>query len=209
MTLLAPRPTDTDLDQPQTSSPRGDLLRHYLDGAQQTVGSVDQLGNFLMGFGVLALGYLLNADLGLATSALGGAAHKVAGFLALGSWGLAVLLLVMFVWTYIFRVIAGREVHARDGREENVGEVIDLPSRLTYTDFRMHQGSFDEFLATHYTSRDRKDPERLLFVRWSYLRFMTLKKLEAMERMRGLLGFGLLFGVGFKLVLVYLQAFPA
>ena len=193
---------------PETESPpqeHRDLLRHYLDGAQETVGSVDQLGNFLMGFGVLALGYLLNADLGVATHGLGTGA-RLAATATLAAWALAVGLLLLFVWTYIFRVVAGREVHAHDGREDAVGEVIDLPGHLTYPEFRRHQGSFEEFLATHYAYRDRKDPERLLFVRWSYLRFMTLKKLEAMDRMRGLLGLALVFGVGFKLGLVYLQA---
>ena len=48
-----------------------DLLLHYVGGAQLTAVNVDQLGNFLMGFGVLSLGYLLNADLSRATAVLG------------------------------------------------------------------------------------------------------------------------------------------
>ena len=58
-----------------TEASHDDLLHHYLRGAQQTVQSVDQLGNFLMGFGVLALGYLLNSDLSAATAVFGSASQ--------------------------------------------------------------------------------------------------------------------------------------
>ena len=127
-----------------------DLLRHYVQGAQMTVGSIDQLGNFLMGFGVLALGYLLNADLAPATSVFGvaGAGHHISAVLTLASWGVAVGLLVCFVMTYVFRVLAGRAVHARDGREEAIGDVIEVPDDLSYEQFMRHQGSFDQFLTT-------------------------------------------------------------
>lgn len=191
-----------------TEARHDDLLLHYVDGAQRTVGSVDQLGNFLMGFGVLALGYLLNADLALATKALGvgSASLQLSAALTLGAWGTAVLLLVTFVWIYIFRVLAGRSVHASEGREANIGQVLHLPSDLSWQGFIKEQRTFKAFLHNNYRTRDQKTPESLLYARWSYMRFMTLQKLAEMQRMRALLGLALIAGVAFKVLMVYLTA---
>lgn len=186
------------------STTHDDLLRHYLSGSLRTVESVDQLGNFLMGFGVLSLGYLLNAELAPATTQLGTASHGLA-LVTLGSWGLAIGLLLAFVYVYIFRVLAGRSVHASEGREDAVGEVLpDLPHDTDFQGFMRHQRSFGEFIKTHYRSVDTQSPEALLYARYSYLRFMTLRKLGEMNRMRCLLGLALAAGIAFKLGAVYL-----
>jgi len=185
-----------------------DLLLHYVNGAQRTVESVDQLGNFLMGFGVLALGYLLNADLSVATAALGvgAAGHQVSALLALGAWGVSVGLLVAFVLTYVFRVIAGRAVHPSEGNDDAIGEVIQPPDDMTFQQFVRPQRTFAEFLEHSYLPKDRRSAEALLYARWTYMRFMTLKKLAAMERMRGLLGMAVVAGVTFKVVMIYQAA---
>ncbi len=184
------------------------MLLQYVHGAQQTVQSIDQLGNFLMGFGVLALGYLLNQDLGVATRALGvgPAGQQVSGLLTLGAWGLGVGLLVCFVYTYVFKVIAGRAVHGRDGTESDVGEVLDLPEDPTFEQFIRPQRTFRAFLKNSYRGRDQNDPEALLYARWTYMRFMAVKKLQEMQRMRHLLGMALIAGVTFKVLLVYQAA---
>lgn len=188
------------------STTHDDLLRHYLTGSLRTVESVDQLGNFLMGFGVLALGYLLQVELTPATSQLGATHHGLA-LLTLGAWGTAIGLLLAFVYVYIFRVLAGRSVHASEGREDDVGEVLpDLPPDTDFQTFMRHQRSFSEFLKTHYRSVDTRTPEALLYARYSYLRFMTLRKLGEMNRMRTLLGLALAAGIAFKLGAVYLGA---
>ncbi|MBL4847167.1 MAG: hypothetical protein JKY65_16735 [Planctomycetes bacterium] len=183
-----------------------DLLRHYLSGSLRTVESVDQLGNFLMGFGVLTLGYLLNAEVGRAAAAIGGAHHGLA-LLTLAAWSLAIGLLLAFVYIYIFRVLAGRSVHASEGREDAIGDVLpDLAPDLDFQGFMRHQRNFSDFLKTHYRSVDHQSPEALLYARYSYLRFMTLRKLGEMNRMRVLLGLGLAAGITFKLCAVYLGA---
>lgn len=187
-----------------------DLLQHYLRGAQQTVQSIDQLGNFLMGFGVLALGYLLNADLSPATQVFGsGAGHVASAVLTLGAWGTAVGLLVCFVYTYVFRVIVGRSVHASNGSEASLGEILEAPEDMDWAAFMHDQRTFQDFIKTHYLPRVRQSPEALLYTRWSGMRYLALKKLSAMERMRGLLGLALISGVAFKVLLVYQTAVVA
>jgi hypothetical protein len=183
-----------------------DLLLHYLSGAQRTVESIDQLGNFLMGFGVLALGYLLNASLKPATMWVGVAGHQGAALLTLGAWALGVGLLLAFVYIYIFRVLAGRSVHAENGREDRVGETLELPEGLDFPSFMNEQRTFGDFLRTHFRTVDRKSPASLLYARWSYVRYMALRKLIEMNRMRSLLGLALASGIGFKVGLVYLNA---
>ncbi|MCW8140009.1 MAG: hypothetical protein KIT58_14015 [Planctomycetota bacterium] len=176
-----------------------DLLRHYVEAAPQTVLSVDQLGNFLMGFGVLAMGYMLQADLSPALQAMKGAlgARAFAGLLALLAWGLTVALLLAFVRTYIFRVLAGRAVHAEGGNEDRIGEVVEVPEELSWRRFNAAQPTFEAFLKDSYRRQDRQSPEQLLYARFSYLRFMTLRKLAEMDRMRRLLGQALVSGVAF------------
>ncbi|MGE0713016.1 MAG: hypothetical protein AB7N76_07980 [Planctomycetota bacterium] len=182
------------------------LLLHYLSGAQGTIESIDQLGNFLMGFGVLALGYLLNQDLGLATRRIGAAVPQGAPLLTLLAWALAVGLLVAFVLVYIFRVLAGRAVHARDGREDAVGEVLDLPEDLDFAAFARDQRTFADFLRLSYRAADRASPAALLYARWTYVRYMCLRKLAEMNRMRALLGLAVVCATAFKVGLVYLGA---
>ncbi|MCO5170295.1 MAG: hypothetical protein M9894_28500 [Planctomycetes bacterium] len=181
-----------------------DLLRHYVESAPQTVLSVDQLGNFLMGFGVLSMGYMLQADLSPAVLALKGpvGAHAMGGLVALLAWGLTVALLLAFVRTYIFRVLAGRAVHADGGNEDKIGQVVEVPEELSWRRFNAAQPTFEAFLKDSYRRQDRQSPEALLYARFSYLRFMTLKKLAEMDRMRRLLGQALISGVAFKVTLV-------
>ncbi len=183
-----------------------DLLRHYVESAPQTVLSVDQLGNFLMGFGVLSMGYMLNADLAPALGAVRGpvALKAFGGLLALVAWGVTVGLLLAFVRTYIFRVLAGRSVHADGANEEKIGEVVEVPDELTWRQFNRRQPTFEKFLEDSYRREDRKSAEALLYARFSYLRFMTLRKLAEMDRMRRLLGAALVSGVTFKVALVLL-----
>jgi hypothetical protein len=184
-----------------------DLLRHYVDKAPDTVLSVDQLGNFLMGFGVLAMGYMLQADLSAALGALRGGALGLKpglGAVALLAWFATVGLLLSFVRTYIFEVLAGRSVHAEGGNEEKIGQVVELPEELGWRRFTSRQPTFERFLEDSYRREDRRTPEALLYARFSYLRFMTLKKLQHMDRMRGLLGQALGCGVTFKVALVLL-----
>jgi hypothetical protein len=183
------------------------LLRHYVDAAPQTVASIDQLGNFLMGFGVLALGYLLQVDVSGATRALHASnAVAIVGGLALLAWAGAVVNLVLFVRTYVFEMLAGRACHVSDGNEEKLGEITELPEQLTWRAFVRKQPTFEAFLKEAYRPQDRVSAESLLYARFTYLRFMSLKKLEAMDRMRRLLGRGLVLGVGFKAGLVLLGA---
>lgn len=183
------------------------LLRHYVDAAPQTVASIDQLGNFLMGFGVLALGYLLQVDVSSATRALhAGNATQLVGGAALLAWGGAVVHLVLFVRTYVFEMLAGRACHVTNGNEETLGEITELPEQLTWRAFVRKQPTFEAFLKEAYRPQDRVSAESLLYARFTYLRFMSLKKLESMDRMRRLLGRGLVLGVGFKGALVLLGA---
>jgi hypothetical protein len=182
-----------------------DLLRHYVDTTPKTLESIDQLGNFLMGFGVLALGYLLQAELGAATEAVGGVGmQRLLGGVALGTWGVAVGLLVLFVHTYINRVIVGRSLHADGEDEERIGEVLSVPADMTWRQFISRQPTFGRFLASSYRAEDRRSPEALLYARWSYARFMAMRKLANMDRMRRLLGGALIMGVAFKVSLVLL-----
>jgi len=184
-----------------------DLLLHYATGAQHSVQSVDQLGNFLMGFGVLSLGYLLQADVApLGRAVAAGDPGSPSALAALGAWGVAVGLLVLFVLTYVFRVLAGRAVHAREGIEDGVGDVIDLPEDLRWDAFVRGQRSFPQFLKASFRAQDLRDPAALFYARWTYLRFMTLRKLVEMQRMRRLLGLALLFGILFQLLAVYQRA---
>lgn len=183
-----------------------DLLHHYLGGALRTVESVDQLGNFLLGFGVLALGYLLSAELGTAIQALGSAQRGLA-LTTLITWGTAIGLLLAFVYVYVFRVLAGRSVHASEGREDAVGGLLpDLAAGLTFREFIQNQRTFSDFLAANYRSADQRDPQALLYARWSYVRFMTLRKLAEMNRMRVLLAFALAAGTAFKVCSLLLIA---
>lgn len=188
---------------------RDELLRHYVASAPHTLESVDQLGNFLMGFGVLALGYLLNANLNAATAAvLGGLGglHLGLGATALTAWGLSVGSLIRFVHTYITRVIAGRGLHAPMGDESKVGDVLQLPPNLSFEEFISGQRDFDQFVRHNFAPTDREDPSALLYKRWTYTRFMALRKLAEMDRMRSLLGLALTAGVVFKVALVALGA---
>jgi hypothetical protein len=206
----AARPNAPGAPLPPSELRHDDLLLHYVRGAQGTLQSIDQLGNFLMGFGVLALGYLLQADLSAATAVLGaaGGGRELLAIASLGAWATAVGLLVAFVLTYVFRVIAGRSVHGVNGKEDGIGAVIDLPEDLSMEGFMASQRSFPQFLRGSYRPEDQRDPAALLYARWSYLRYMGLCKLVAMQRMRGLLGLALVFAVGFKLLVVYQEALP-
>lgn len=182
------------------------LLRHYVEAAPQTVLSVDQLGNFLMGFGVLSMGYMLQADLSPAIGALKGGfgPRALGGLLVLFAWGSTIALLLAFVRTYIFRVLAGRAVHAEGGNEDRIGELVEVPEDMTWRQFNRRQPTFETFLKDSYRREDRGTPEALLYARFSYLRFMTLRKLSEMDRMRRLLGQALVTGVTFKVALVLL-----
>jgi hypothetical protein len=211
-TAPAPRPAPTlgglivaPVHPPALSS--DDLLRHYVDAAPHTVASIDQLGNFLMGFGVLALGYLLQVDLSAATRVVHAAslAGAVAA-LALLAWSGAVLHLVLFVRAYVFEMLAGRACHVEGGNEDRLGEVTAPPEALTWRAFIRKQPTFEAFLREGYRAPDRATPEALLYARFTYLRFMALKKLEVMDRMRRLLGRGLALAAGFKGALVLLGA---
>jgi hypothetical protein len=190
---------------------RRELLLHYVAEGPRTIDSVDQLGNFLMGFGVLALGYLLQAELRGPLEALRGArpALQVLGGVALACWGAAVLWLVAFVHTYVTRVLAGRSVHAEGGNEDKIGRVLELPApeELAWRRFAAGQASFEQFLRSHYRAEDRAaGGEGLLYARWTYLRFMALHKLAEMARMRRLLARALVAGVGFQILTVLLAA---
>lgn len=194
-------------DEPGSNVTRDHLLLHYVQAAPQTVASVDQLGNFLMGFGVLALGYLLQADLSPATAALRRAgATPGLGAAALVAWSGAVLHLVLFARTYVFEVLAGRRAHVEQENEDGLGEVVEVPDDLTWRKFVRAQPTFEKFLETSYRREDRRSAARLLYARFTYLRFMTLRKLAAMDRMRRLLGRALVLGVAFKAALVALGA---
>lgn len=193
-------------DAPTRDLNRTDLLEHYLGGALRSVESVDQLGNFLLGFGVLALGYLLSAQLGEPIRALAGPQRGLA-LATLITWGTAVALLLGFVYVYVFRVLVGRSVHALGGREDAVGEPLpDLPPGLRFRDFIRDQRTFADFLAANYRGVDQGDPEALLYARWSYVRFMTMRKLSEMNRMRVLLAFALAAGTAFKACSLWLAA---
>lgn len=205
----APRPPapPADDDPDPSSVTRDHLLLHYVQAAPQTVASVDQLGNFLMGFGVLALGYLLQADLGAATGALHRAGLPLGlGVAALLAWSGAVVHLVLFVRTYVFEVLAGRRAHVEADDEAALGDVVEVPDDLAWRAFVRRQPTFERFLETSYRREDRASAQQLLYARFTYLRFMTLRKLAAMDRMRRLLGRALVLGVTFKAALVALGA---
>jgi hypothetical protein len=183
-----------------------DLLQHYVESAPNTVLSVDQLGNFLMGFGVLAMGYMLQADLGPAVAAARAVSRlrALGGVASLLAWAITVGLLLAFVRTYIFKVLAGRSVHADGGNEDRIGEVVEVPEKLTWRQWSRRQPTFEAFLRESYRGEDRVSPEALLYARFSYLRFMTLRKLGEMDRMRRLLGQALITGVAFKASMIAL-----
>ena len=196
-------------ERAEEQAPR-ELLLHYVAEGPRTIDSVDQLGNFLMGFGALALGYMLQVELRLPLEALrSGAPGRVAmAALALAAWGAAVLLLVGFVHSYVTRVLAGRSVHAEGGNEEKIGQVLELPApdELSWRKFIASQPTWKEFLRGHYRPEDRRSAEQLLYARWTYLRFMCVAKLAEMARMRRLLAQALGAGVLFKLATVALAA---
>lgn len=211
--LPAPRPGSPSHDDrlDESAPARRALLLHYVAEGPRTIDSVDQLGNFLMGFGVLALGYLLQAELSAPLQALraAGPALQVAGGAALACWGAAVVWLVAFVHTYVTRVLAGRSVHAEGGNEDKIGRVLELPApeELTWRRFAAGQATFEQFLRGHYRPEDRAgSDDALLYARWTYLRFMAMHKLAEMARMRRLLARALVAGVLFKLFTVLLVA---
>lgn len=209
----APRPDPPRHDDRLDGSApaRRALLLHYVGEGPRTIDSVDQLGNFLMGFGVLALGYLLQAELSAPLQALraAGPALQAAGGAALACWAAAVAWLVAFVHTYVTRVLAGRSVHAEGGNEDKIGRVLELPAseELTWRRFAAGQATFEQFLRGHYRPEDRAGgDDALLYARWTYLRFMAMHKLAEMARMRRLLARALVAGVLFKLLTILLVA---
>lgn len=194
----------------RAEEPSHELLLHYVGEGPRTVDSVDQLGNFLMGFGALALGYMLQVELRLPLEGLrsGLPGRQALAALALVAWLAAVLWLVSFVHAYVTRVLAGRAAHAEGGNEEKIGKLLELPApdELTWRKFIASQPTFREFVRGHYRAEDRKSAEQLLYARWTYLRFMCVAKLAEMARMRVLLARALGAGVLFKMATVALSA---
>lgn len=210
MNVPAPhRPSSRRHATPEVAHP--DLLLHYLQGAQRTVEAIDQLGNFLMGFGVLALGYLLQADLTPATHLLGRAptGTQVVALGALACWATAVGLLLIFAGVYVLGLLTGRRVHARDHDPATIGEVLAPAEGLDYPTFLARQRTWRDFLRLTYPAKHLPDPEALLYDRWSALRFLAHTKLAAIAHMRALLITALGAGVGFKLLHTFLAALAA
>lgn len=174
-----------------------ELLLHYVEGAQKTAESIDQLGNFLMGLGALTLGYLLQTDLAPLLAAA--RADVPAAAIGLLSWAAAVVLLLAFAAVYIFRMLAGRRVHAPADDPRALGEVLEVPADLDWAGFVKGQETWRAFLRHHYDAEALRSREALLYARWSALRFMTLRKLADMQRMRRLLAGALVALVAFKL----------
>ncbi|TNE44327.1 MAG: hypothetical protein EP343_31760 [Deltaproteobacteria bacterium] len=177
------------------------LLHHYVQEGVQVLQGLDNLGNFLMGFGVLVLGYLLNAQLKphvlqSFTQSNGGVA--MLSWLCLGAWTLAVVLLLRFMYWFIFHLLAGRAVYASQNQANSIGERIEL-KRMTYQQYQEQAPNFDSFVQRNYLEKDQNEDKQLWFATFRYTRYVALRKLMIMNRMRSLLAWALWWGLVFKL----------
>lgn len=188
-----------EAESPQLS--RDTLLQHYVQESVQVLQGLDNLGNFLMGFGVLVLGYLLNAQLKphvlqSFTQTNGGMA--MLSWLCLGAWTLAVVLLLRFMYWFIFHLLAGRAVYASDNQPNSIGERIQL-KQMTYEEYQSQAPDFDSFVSSNYLDMDQSQDKQLWFATFRYTRYVALRKLMIMNRMRSLLAWALWWGLVFKL----------
>lgn len=188
---------------------KNELLKHLVQEGSQVLQNLDNLGNFMMGFGVLVLGYLLNVNLKVHFQYLL-EPHSFEifslSFFALLSWSLSIVLLLGFVYLFIFHLLAGRSIYATKNNPNSIGERISIKG-MGYRDFEKMAPTFEDFLKNNFLSQDQKDDEQIWYATFRYSRYMAYRKLMVMNKMREMLGIAILSGVFFKLLDILIQTF--
>lgn len=180
---------------------REDLLQHFVQEGTNVLQSLDHLGNFLMGAGMVMLGYLLSTQL---KSQLVHILTKPSNQLfylswtCILAWCCAVTLLLRFMYCFIFHLLAGRTIHPSHNKPESIGERIPI-KEMTYQEFSQNSSDFQTFIQNNYLQQDQANPEQLWYATFRYTRYMAFRKLMLMNQMRSLLGWAMLFSVVFKL----------
>ena len=184
---------------------KDNLLKYYVKEGTQVLQSLDNLGNFLMGFGVLMLGYLLNVNLKtyITHSFI---ENNLMSFstVALFGWLLAVILLLDFMYLFVYHLIAGRSIHALGGSRDNIGKRISI-TKMSYEKFANTAPCFEKFINNNYLEEDQKSNRQLWYSTFRYTRYMAYRKLMIMNKMRRLLAFAMASGVLFKLIDIMLD----
>lgn len=179
---------------------RQELLKYYVQEGTQIFQSLDNLGNFLMGFGVLMLGYLLNVNL---TSYLARiqAENTIFNFstIALMAWIASIILLLGFMYLFIFHLIAGRTIHASGNSRNSIGQKISI-TEMTYDKFFSAAPTFDAFISRNYLREDQTSDMQIWYATFRYSRYMAFQKLMIMNKMRQLIALAMVSGVFFKIL---------
>ena len=184
-----------------------ELLKHFVEEGSLVLQNLDNLGNFLMGFGMIVLGYMLSVNLQPHLESFFEGTEEKFTFscFALFAWTLSILCLLGFIYLFIFHLLAGRAVFAHEGKKDVVGERL-LIKKMSFAQFQQKAPDYATFLKTHYLPEDRICGEQLWYATFRYTRYMAYRKLMVMNKMRELLGAALLSGVVFKILDIALQA---
>jgi len=179
---------------------RQGLLKHYVQEGAHTLQGIDNMGNFLVGLGVLMLGYLLNVqnkELFVQLFIKDDRSLAMLSGSCLFAWAMSIVLLLWFMHVFIFHLLAGRRVHASHGKVGSIGERMELQG-MSYPDFERQAPDFETFVEKNYLPSDQEESEQLWYATFRYTRYMALRKLMVMKQMRSLLAWAMLFGVLFK-----------
>lgn len=186
-----------------------ELLKHFVQESVHVLQGLDNLGNFLMGFGMVMLGYLLNAKLRMHFVNI---FAKAKGYLALSSWVClfawcaAVVLLLGVIYLFVFHMLAGRAVHASNNQKGSIGKRIKR-KHLSYEEFAQQAPDFGSFVDKNYLKEDQTNARQLWYATFRYTRYMAFRKLMIMNKMRSLLAWAILCGVLFKVTEIWLKVF--
>ncbi len=185
---------------------RQELLKYYVHEGTQIFQSLDNLGNFLMGFGVLMLGYLLNVNLNsyFARIEVEQSVFNFSTF-ALIAWIASIVLLLGFMYFFIFHLISGRTIHAKENSRNSIGKRISI-TEMTYDKFASTAPTFDAFIAKNYLYEDQKSDTQIWYATFRYSRYMAFQKLMIMNKMRKLIAWAMISGVLFKILDILLIA---
>ena len=186
---------------------REELLKYYTKEGTEVIQGLDNLGNFLMGFGILVLGYLLNCNLQPHFKLLLFQTEKwsFSSALCLTTWIMAVLFLLGFIYLFVFHLLAGRSIYAYNNSKNYIGKRIKVKN-MSYEQYEKSAPTFEHFLENHYLDTDQKNDPQLWYATFRYGRFMAFKKLMIMNRMRVLLAWAMISGVCFKLLDIFIQS---
>ena len=205
--LVLPKKPDAVISTVDECMPEGELLKHYVSEGTKVLQGLDNLGNFLMGFGVLMLGYLLNSNMKFHFSILAGVEEKfVWSGVSVLAWVAAVVFLLGFMYLFIFELLAGRSIYAWRNDKKSIGSRIRI-RKMSYEEFEKMAPTFKDFLRNNYLESDRTNSQQTWYATFRYCRYMAFKKLMIMNQMRCLLAWAMACGVIFKLVDIFVQAF--